>query len=75
MSATHKVLLEGFLRRPSLQYSILGRVPAGAGPAARVGAEEEIGEAERATLERLREALGLSLDEAVEIESELPRHD
>ncbi len=38
-------------------------------------ADDEIGEAERATLERLREALGMSLDEAAEIESELPRHD
>lgn len=38
-------------------------------------ADGEIGEAERATLERLREALGMTLDEAAEIESELPRHD
>lgn len=38
-------------------------------------ADDEVGEAERATLERLREALGLSLDAAAEIESELPRHD
>ncbi len=38
-------------------------------------ADDEVGEAERATLERLREALGLSEDAAAEIESELPRHD
>jgi uncharacterized membrane protein YebE (DUF533 family) len=38
-------------------------------------ADDEIGDSERATLERLREALGLSEDAAAEIESELPRHD
>ncbi len=38
-------------------------------------ADEDIGESERATLERLREALGLSEDTAAEIEAELPRHD
>ncbi|MFV8753761.1 DUF533 domain-containing protein [Nannocystaceae bacterium ST9] len=38
-------------------------------------ADDEVGESERATLERLREALGLGVDVAAEIESELPRHD
>jgi uncharacterized membrane protein YebE (DUF533 family) len=38
-------------------------------------ADDEIGESERATLERLREALGLSEEAAAEIEAELPRHD
>lgn len=82
LSDTDKAAAQGFLDAPvGLDTAGIAELPEGRKlamyqVACRMAvADDEVGEAERATLERLREALGLSLDAAAEIESELPRHD
>ena len=37
--------------------------------------DEELADAERVLLDRIRDALGLSAEQALEIEAEMPKHD
>ena len=37
--------------------------------------DDELGEEERVLLDRIRDALGISAEQALEIEAEMPRHD